>query len=78
MAACAFLLARETQDPLRRRLIWLLLLGSFPGYLMLWVGNVQALTVLGLTLLVVGLLASLLVRPVAERFWLPARAAANV
>ncbi len=29
-------------------------------------------------LLVVGLVASLLVRPVAERFWLPARAEANV
>ena len=56
MAACAWLLARETPDALLRRVIWLLLLGAFPTYLMLWVGNVQALTVLGLTLLFVGML----------------------
>ncbi len=55
MAACAWLLARETSNPLHRRLIWLLLLGSFPGFLMLWVGNVQAFTVLGLTLVLVGI-----------------------
>lgn len=56
MALSAWLLTRETRDPLRRGLIWLLLLGGFPVYLMLWVGNVQALTVLGLTLLFVGML----------------------
>ena len=56
MAVCAWLLARESADPLKRRIIWLLLVGAFPTYLMLWVGNVQALTVLGLTLLFVGML----------------------
>ena len=56
MAACAWLLAQQSGDALVRRVIWLLLLGAFPTYLMLWVGNVQAITVLGLTLLFVGLL----------------------
>lgn len=55
MAVCAFLLARQSPDALTRRVIWLLLLGAFPTYLMLWVGNVQAFTVLGLTLLAVGI-----------------------
>ena len=59
MAACAWLLARESEDALVRRLVWLLLLGAFPTFLMLWVGNVQSLTVLGLTLLLVGLLRSM-------------------
>ena len=39
-----------------RRLIWLLMLGSFPGFLMLFVGNVQPFTVLALSLLLVGML----------------------
>ena len=55
MAVCAWLLGRETENVLHRRVIWLLLLGAFPAYIMLWVGNVQALTVLGLTLLFVGM-----------------------
>ena len=55
-AFSAWLLARETGDALRRQCLYPLLLGSFPGYLMLWVGNVQAFTVLGLTLLLLGLL----------------------
>ena len=56
MAACAWLLARESDDALVRRGLWLLLLGAFPTYLMLWVGNVQPFTVLGLTLLFLGML----------------------
>ncbi len=56
MAVSAWLLARESEDVLVRRVIWLLLLGAFPTYLMLWVGNVQSLTVLGLTMLLVGIL----------------------
>lgn len=58
MAASAFLLARQSGDALTRRLIWLILLGAFPTFLMLWVGNVQALTVLGLTMLLVGIMRS--------------------
>ncbi len=68
MAASAWFLARESNDPLTRRLIWLLLLGSLPGYLMLWVGNVQALTVLGLTLLFVGMLRTSRWQPYARWF----------
>ncbi len=56
MASCAFLLAREASGIFSRRLIWLLLLGAFPAYAMLYVGNVQAFTVLALSLLWVGLL----------------------
>ncbi len=55
MAASSWWLARESDDPLIRRLIWLLFLGAFPTYLTLWVGNVQSLTVLGLSLLFVGM-----------------------
>ena len=56
MAVCAFLLGRETEDALKRRVIWLLLLGAFPTFDMLYVGNVQAFTVLGLSLLLIALL----------------------
>lgn len=56
MAACAWLLARETPDPLLHRGFYLLLLGAFPGYFMLYFGNVQPLLVLALTLIFVGLL----------------------
>lgn len=56
MALCAALLARETGDILKQRVLWLLLLGGFSTYLMLWVGNVQAFAVLGLTLLFLGML----------------------
>ena len=70
MAASAYFLSRESNDPLRVRLIWLLLLGSFPGFLMLWVGNVQALTVLGLALLFMGLVRLAAGRQGFERFLL--------
>ena len=56
MAVCAWLLGREGQDGFTRRLIWLLLLGAFPSFSMLYVGNVQSLTVLGLSLLLIGML----------------------
>jgi len=56
MAASAWLLAAQSQDPLTRRLLWLLLLGAFPTYWMLWVGNPQAVLVLALTMLFVGFL----------------------
>ena len=83
MAACAWLMARESNDELTRRLIWLLVLGAFPTYWMLFVGNVQAFLVLALgmlltgffrltyspakhgeTLVLFGLLLSLLTKPV--------------
>jgi hypothetical protein len=83
MAACAWLLARESNDELTRRLIWFLVLGAFPTYWMFFVGNVQALLVLALgmlltgffrltyspakhgeTLVLAGLLLSLLTKPV--------------
>ncbi len=63
MALCALFLAHEIEDPLKRRLIWLLFVGAFPTYLMLWVGNVQAFTVLGLTVLFVGMYRLLWWRP---------------
>ena len=56
MVVCAWLLGRETPCLLKRRLVWLLLLGAFPTFDMLYVGNVQALTVLGISLLLIGLL----------------------
>jgi hypothetical protein len=55
MAFSAYLLARETQDPLTRRWIWLLLLGAFPTYWMLFVGNVQCLLVLAVAMVFAGL-----------------------
>ncbi len=55
MAAAAWVISRESRDALRRRLVWMLLLGAFPTFLMLWVGNVQAFTVAGLSLLFVGM-----------------------
>jgi len=54
MAACAWLIARESSDALTRRLAWLLIMAAFPTYLMLYVGNVHALTVLALAMLLVG------------------------
>jgi hypothetical protein len=50
MIACAWLLASLSHDALIRRLIWLLLLGAFPSYRMLYTGNVQALLVLALSM----------------------------
>ncbi len=55
MALCAWLLARESADPLHRRLIWLLVMGAFPTYWMLFVGNVHALPVLALGMVFVGI-----------------------
>ncbi len=50
MAVCAWLLARLSGDALVRRLIWLLLLGAFPTYWILYTGNPQALLVLALAM----------------------------
>ncbi len=55
MAAAAWVLARLTDDKLTRALIWLLLLGAFPSYWMLFVGNVQSLLVLALALVFAGM-----------------------
>ena len=56
MGISAWVLARESDDVFVRRMIWLLLLGAFPTFEMLFVGNVQSLTVLGLALLFGGML----------------------
>lgn len=56
MAAAAWLLARQSTDPLHRRLIWLFVLGAFPTYWMLYVGNVQATLVLALAMVFAGML----------------------
>jgi hypothetical protein len=53
MTASAWVILRRTDDPLRRALVALLMLGSFPVYIMLYVGNVQALLVLSVTLVLV-------------------------
>jgi hypothetical protein len=55
MAIAAWLMMRLSSDPLRRALVGLVMLGAFPVYSMLYVGNVQALTVLAVTLVLVGL-----------------------
>lgn len=55
MSACAWLLARLSDDALVRRTIWLLLLGAFPTYWLYYTGNVQALLVLALTMTFSGL-----------------------
>jgi len=55
MAGCAWLLARRSEDALVRRLIWLLLLGAFPNYWMLFVGNVHAIPVLALGMILAAL-----------------------
>jgi hypothetical protein len=54
MAACAWLMTRQSETLLVRHTIWLLLLGAFPTYWMLYVGNVQALLVLALGMLFTG------------------------
>jgi hypothetical protein len=56
MAAIAWLLAREAEDALTRAVIWFVVLTAFPTYWMLYVGNVQALLVLALALVFVGML----------------------
>jgi hypothetical protein len=50
MAVCAGLLAALSGDLLVRRVIWLLLLGAFPSYWILYTGNPQALLVLALAM----------------------------
>ena len=56
MAGCAWVLARESDDALVHAVIWLLVLGAFPTYWMLFVGNVQAVLVLALGMLLAGLM----------------------
>ena len=56
MACGAAFLARESSYALHRRIIWLIMLGAFPSFSMLYVGNVQSITVLGVVLLFVGML----------------------
>lgn len=55
MASCAWLMARESRDPLKRRVVWLLMLGAFPTYWLLFVGNVHAVVVLAIGMLFTGL-----------------------
>jgi hypothetical protein len=55
MAASAWLILRRTDDPVRRALIALFMLGGFPVYIMLFVGNVQALLILSFTLVFVSI-----------------------
>ena len=50
MGASAWTIMRRSNDPLRRSLAGLFLLGGFPVYIMLYVGNVQALLVLSIAL----------------------------
>jgi hypothetical protein len=50
MAGCAWVLAGLSSDVLVRRIIWLLLLGAFPTFWLLYTGNVQALLVLALSM----------------------------
>jgi hypothetical protein len=57
MAACAWLLSREANDPLMQRLIWFLMMTAFPTYWMLFVGNVQAMLVLAMGMVFAGVLA---------------------
>jgi hypothetical protein len=54
MGGCAGLMAEQSKSPLVRRTVWLLLLGAFPTYWMLYVGNVQGLLVLALGMLFTG------------------------
>lgn len=53
MSASAWIIMRRSNDPLRRSLACLFLLGGFPVYIMLYVGNVQALLVLSIALVLV-------------------------
>ena len=53
MGASAWIIMRRSTDPLRRALVGLIMLGGFPVYIMLYVGNVQALLVLSITLVFV-------------------------
>ena len=53
LVTSAWLVLRRTHDPVRRALVALLMLGGFPVYIMLFVGNVQALLVLSITLVLV-------------------------
>ena len=57
MGGAAWILAKQSQDPFIRRLLWLLLLGAFPTYWMYFVGNVQAVLVVALSLLFAGMVS---------------------
>jgi glycosyltransferase involved in cell wall biosynthesis len=50
MLLSAFIIMQRGDDPLRRAFVALLLVGSFPGILMLHVGNVQAVVILACAL----------------------------
>jgi len=50
MGVSAWIIMRRSDDPLRRSFAGLLLLGGFPVYIMLYVGNIQALLVLSIAL----------------------------
>ena len=50
MGASAWIIMRRSDDPLRRSFAGVLLLGGFPVYIMLYVGNIQALLVLSIAL----------------------------
>lgn len=50
VGSSAWIIMRRSDDPLRRSLAGLLVLGGFPVYIMLYVGNVQALLVLSIAL----------------------------
>lgn len=68
MAVCAFLLTRETEDPVTQAILWPLFLCAFPTFDMLFVGNVQEFLVLGLTLLFIGMLRTVRVAGNAGRY----------
>ena len=55
MAFAAWLLMQRASDPVRKPIVMLLMLGAFPTFIMLYVGNMQALLVLALTLIFVAL-----------------------
>lgn len=57
MGVAAWLVMRTGRDPLRRAVVALLMMGSFPALLMLHVGNVQALLVLGVVLVLAAVIS---------------------
>jgi len=57
MGFAAWLIMRTGQDPLRRALVALLMLGAFPTFLMLYVGNVQAVLVVAVVLVLTAIIS---------------------
>ncbi len=51
MGVAAWVIARCGSDPVRKALVTLLMMGSFPAFIMLYVGNVQAVVVLAVALI---------------------------